>query len=97
MDGGTEASLQYDLTCLAASILLLSGIELADIHTREDARSQLAMRTGLHFFIAALRLNESVVDVDEIWEKCKTMVKVSLPSANRVVDLDELWPKNEQN
>ena len=93
MDCGTEASLRYDLTCLAASILLLSGIGLADIHTREDARSQLAMRTGLHFSIAALCLDDSVVDVDWIWEKCKTMVKVSLPSANWVVDLGELWPK----
>lgn len=96
MDCGIQASLQYDLTCLAASILLLSGISLTAIHTREDARSQLAMRTGLHFSIAALCLDDSVVDVDEIWEKCKMMVKVSIPSPNWVVDLDELWPKENE-
>ena len=95
MDCGTEASLRYDLTCLAASIILLSGIGLTDIHTREDARSILAMRAGLHFSIAALCLQESDVAVDEIWEKCKMLIKISLPNANWVVDLDEVWPKNE--
>ena len=97
MDSGTEASLRYDLTCLAASIILLSGMRLMDIHTREDARSQLAMRSGLHFSIASLCLDDRVVDVDEIWEKCKVLVKVGLPSANWVVDLDELWPKKIRN
>lgn len=71
MHCGTEASLRYDLTCLAASILSLSGMNLMDIHTREDARSQSAMRTGLHFPIASLCLDDSVVDVDEIWESVK--------------------------
>ena len=56
----------------------------------------LAMPTGLHFFIAALCLEESVVAVDEIWEKCKLMIKVSRPTANWLVDLDEVWPKNEK-
>jgi serine/threonine protein kinase len=96
MDCGTVASLRYDLTCLAASILLLSEIGLTDIQTQEDARSKLTMCTGVHFSIAALCLDESVVDVDEIWEKCKMMVKVILPSANWLVDMDEVWPNNEK-
>ena len=61
MDCGTEASLRYDLTCLAASIILLSGIGLTDIHTREDARSILAMRAGLHFSIAAHFVSKKVM------------------------------------
>ena len=67
-----------------------------DIHTREDARSELAMRTGLHFSIALLCLDDRVVDVDEIWEKCKMMAKAGLPSANWDVDMDDLWPKNSK-
>lgn len=64
---GTEASLRYDLTCLAASIMLLSGFEIIEILGREDARSKLASRTGLHFLIASLYLGDSVVAVDDIW------------------------------
>ena len=56
----------------------------------------LAVPTGLHFYIAALCLEESVVAVDEIWEKCKLMIKVSRPTANWLVDLDEVWPKNDK-
>jgi hypothetical protein len=93
MDCGTEASLRYDLTCLAASIMLLSGFEIIEILGREDARSKLASRTGLHFSIASLCLDDSVVAVDDIWGKCKLMIGAGLPNADWVVDLDEIWPK----
>jgi serine/threonine protein kinase len=96
MDCRTEASLHYDLTCLAASIMLLSGIDLSKIQTREDARSELASRTGLHFSFATLCLDESHVTVDEIWGKCKILVEVGLPNVDWVVDLDEIWPKSDK-
>jgi serine/threonine protein kinase len=52
MDCEPEASLRYDLTCLAASIMQLSGINLSDMNTRESARSKMALLDGLHFSIA---------------------------------------------
>lgn len=96
MDCETQASLRYDLTCLAASILLLSGINLNEIQTREDARAQIKSRVGLHFSIAALCLDETMESVDEIWEKCKIMVEISLPTADWLVDMNEIWPKKSE-
>jgi len=80
VDCGTKASLRYDLTCLAASIMLLSGIDLSNIQAREEARSELASRTGLHFSIATLCLDGRIVAVDEIW--------------GEVQDLGRSWPSN---
>ena len=97
MDCGAEASLRYDLTCLVASIMLLSGINLNDIQTREYARSMLSSRTGLHFSVAALCLDDNVVAVDEIWTKCKLLVEIGLPTADWVVDFDSIWPKIEDD
>jgi len=97
MDCGTDASLRYDLTCLAASIMLLSGINLTEIQTRANARSKLTSQTGIHFSVAALCLDDNLVAVDEIWTKCKLLVEVGLPTADWIVDLDHIWPKIEDN
>ena len=93
MDCGIEASLRYDLTCLAASIMLLSGINLTEIQTRENARAKLKSQIGLHFSVAALCLDDSAVAVDEIWTKCKLLVEIGLPTADWVIDFDSIWPK----
>ena len=77
--------------------MLLSGINLIEIQTREEARSEIASRTGLHFSIATLCLDDSVVAVDEIWTKCKLLVELGLPTADWVVDLDSIWPQIEEN
>ena len=95
LDCGNQASLRYDLTCLAASIMLLSGIELDKIATREDALSELALRSGVHITLATLclGLDESVSNLDDMWEQIQTLVRVALPKADFVVDLNEIWPK----
>jgi serine/threonine protein kinase len=97
MDCGTEASLRYDLTCLAASIILLSGFTLTEIQTREEARLKLAPLSGLHFSVAMFCLDDSIVAVDEIWTKCKVLVEVGLPTADWVVDCDSIWPMIEND
>ncbi|KAG7367948.1 hypothetical protein IV203_030691 [Nitzschia inconspicua] len=93
LDCGNQASLRYDLTCLAASIMLLSGIKLDMIATREDALSELASRSGVHITLANLCLDESVSNLDDMWEQIQTLVRVALPNADFVVDLNEIWPK----
>jgi serine/threonine protein kinase len=93
MDCGLEASLRYDLTCLAASIMLLSEISWTEFQTRDMARSALESRLGPHFTVATLCLDDTVAAVDEIWSKCKTLVEISLPNADWLVDLDYIWPK----
>lgn len=87
------ASLECDLTCLAASIMLLSGFTFDDFSTREEARSNLQSRVDPHSTIAMLCLDDNVVAVDDIWAKCKTLVEVSLSDADWLVDLDYIWPK----
>lgn len=66
MNCGNQASLRYDLTCLAASIMLLSGIQLDKIATREDALSELASRSGVHMALATLCLDERVSNLDDM-------------------------------
>lgn len=56
---------------------------------------KLASRTGPHFSIASKCLDDGVVVVDEIWEKCKLLIAIALPNADWVVDLDDIWPKDE--
>jgi serine/threonine protein kinase len=93
MDCGLEASLRYDLTCLAASIMFLSEISSDEFQTREKARCSLESRFGPHFTVATLCLDDNVAAVDEIWSKCKTLVEICLPNADWLVDLDNIWPK----
>ena len=93
LDCSNQASLRYDLTCLASSIMLLSGIPLDKIATRKDALSELALRSGVHITLATLCLDESVSNLDDLWEQIQTLVRVALPKADFVVDLNEIWPK----
>jgi serine/threonine protein kinase len=91
LDCPIEGSLQYDLTCVATSIIFLLGNELDQFRTRDDVKSWLASRHGMHYTIASLCLGETD-SVDPIWEKCKQLATLMHSDAAWIVDLDTIWP-----
>ena len=94
LDCSLQGSLQYDLTCLATSILQLKGVQLADLRTRNDVRSWLADRSegDILLTISALCLDDAISSPCTIKESCLQRCQ-SLPnSSDWIVDIDSIWP-----
>jgi hypothetical protein len=91
MDCPIEGSLQYDLTCLATSIVFLLGNKLDQFNSRAEISQWLTNRQGTHYTIAALCL-EPDVTVDTIWTKCQQLGEIMHSYSNWIVDLNEIWP-----
>lgn len=92
LDCPTEGSLQYDLTCLASSIVFLLGNGLDEFSSRAQLREWSAARQGTHYTIASLCLDPDVESVDSIWQRCKQIVTVMHADSDWLVDCDTVWP-----
>lgn len=92
LDCPTEGSLQYDLTCLATSILLLMGTNLNQFTSRAQARECLKYQTGTSYTIASMCLDPEHESVDSIWQRCTQLVKAVHPDADWIVDCEAVWP-----
>lgn len=92
-----EASLRYDLTCVATAIIQLSGQSLDHITTRDQALEWLSTKDGSIFHIAKLCLQEIDEENDEaimdhIWAECQILVELFHKNDEWLVDLDSVWP-----
>lgn len=95
LDCPIEASLRYDLTCVATTIIQLSGQSLDHIDTRDKALKWLSTKQGSIFHLAKLCLQEyegRSEPIDQIWYEIQKLVELVHKHDEWLVDLDSIWP-----
>lgn len=95
LDCSPEGSLEYDMTCLAVS-LVHTMTSLDDPWREEVTRAALSRAIGnpqnIAFKVAKACLTENK-SIDEIWEEAKECIENQFGNAEWLVDLNYIWPR----
>lgn len=97
LDCPPEGSLDYDLTCLAVSIVHTMTIindPLRQEVTRAGLSSAIGNSDSIALKIAKVCLLQMDANIDEIWEEAKQLVNSQLCGDTEwLVDLEYIWPR----
>lgn len=95
LDCSPEGSLEYDLTCLAVSIVH-AMTSPDDLLRKEATRAGLAHAIGdpsnIALKVAKACLTEGK-SIDEIWEEAKRFIESQFGNAEWLVNLEHIWPR----
>ena len=95
LDCSPEGSLEYDLTCLAVSIvqtMTSTNDPLREETTRAGLARAIGNPSNIALNVAKACLTEGK-SIDEIWKEAKELVESSFGNAEWLVDLEHVWPR----
>jgi len=95
LDCPPVGSLEYDLTCLAVSIvhtMTLTNDPLREEVTRAGLSHAIGNPQNIALKVAKACLTEGK-SIDEIWEEAKERIESQFGNAEWLVDLEYIWPR----
>ena len=95
LDCPPEGSLEYDMTCLAVSIVH-TMTPTNDRLREEVTRAGLSRAIGKPQNLALKVAKDCLTDgksIDEVWEEAKEFVQKQFGNADWLVDLEYIWPR----
>jgi len=95
LDCPPVGSLEYDLTCLAVSIvhtMTLTNDPLREEVTRAGLSHAIGNPQNIALKVAKACLTEGK-SIDEIWEEAKECIESQFGNAEWLVDLEYIWPR----